>query len=74
VPVRGRASGVRRPRNYAEASGYTDHATAARSAADAVRHASVAPPPGPPTAHKSRRTRAIAATLSITFGQLKAKY
>jgi hypothetical protein len=28
VPVRGRASGVNRPRDYAEASGCTDHATA----------------------------------------------
>jgi hypothetical protein len=32
--------------------------------ADAVRHASVTSPPGPPTAHKSRRPQAMPAALS----------
>ena len=50
-----------RPHNSAEASGYINRATGA----DAVRYASVTSPPGPPTAHKSRRPRTIAATLSI---------
>lgn len=61
VPVRGRASGMHGPRDYTEASGYADRATAA----DAVRYASVTSPPGPPTAHKSRRPQTITATLSI---------
>jgi hypothetical protein len=42
--------------------------------ADAVRHASVIFPPGPPTAHKSRRPQAITATYRETFSQLKAKF
>jgi hypothetical protein len=41
--------------------------------ADAVRHASVASAPGPPTAHKSRPTEAITAACRKTFSQLKAK-
>ena len=59
-----------RPRDSAEASGYTDRATAAAAAAavrqafaDAVRYTSVTLPPGPPTAHKPRRPQAIKATL-----------
>jgi hypothetical protein len=66
VPVRGKASGVHRPRDYAEASGYADRATATRSAADAVRYTSVTSLPGPPTAHKTRWPQAIAAALWIS--------
>jgi hypothetical protein len=60
-PVCEKASGFHRPRDCAEASGFSHCATGA----DAVRYASVTSPPGPPTAHKSRRPQAITAALSI---------
>lgn len=41
--------------------------------ADAVRHASVASAPGPPTAHKSRPTEAITAACRKAFSQLNAQ-
>jgi hypothetical protein len=50
-----KAGDVHRPRDYTEANGHTDRATAAdavrQASADAVRYASVTSPPGPPTAH-----------------------
>ena len=45
-----------------------------RAERDAVRHASVTSPPGPPTAHKSRPPQAIKAAYRETFSQLKAKF
>ena len=47
-----KASGCTRPRNSAEASGYTDRATGTQ----AVRYASVDFPPGPPTARRPTPT------------------
>jgi hypothetical protein len=52
-----------RPSDSAEASGYIDRATTARSAAGAVRYTSVTSLPGPPTAQESRRPQTIAAAL-----------
>ena len=40
----------------------------------AVRHASVASVPGPPTARKSRRPQATTTAYRKTFSQLKAKF
>jgi hypothetical protein len=51
-PCPWKASGCTRPRNSAKASGYTDCATGTQ----AVRHASVDFPPGPPTARRPTPT------------------
>jgi len=62
VPVRGRPA-VHRPRDPAEASGYTDRAMGT----DADRHT----PSGPPTAHKAcrRQTGTVTSATAISAGQ-----
>jgi hypothetical protein len=63
VPVRGKASGYTRPRDSAEASGYTDRATGTA----AVRYTSATSPPGPPTARRARRHQTGTATPAVVI-------
>ena len=69
MPVREKASGAHRPRDSVERPAVAPTTISA----DAVRHASVIFPPGPPTAQNYTDRRPTRQSCRQAFSQLKGK-